>query len=258
MLTSLREIIRYRSLLRALVARELKVRYKRSFFGIAWTMLHPLMMMLVFTLVFAEILKVPVEHFTVFFMSAYLLWNFVAQTTSWSAGGLLGYAPLMRKVYVPKAVFVIATVVAGLVNLVVSLVPLAVLMLVVHHPMRPSLAFLPVSMLLAAVFALGISLLLAPLSILFADIVPIYQIVLTAWLYVTPVMYTVELVPARFRPLVDLNPMTYFVELFRAPIFHGHVPTLSTLGTASAFAFGALVLGWIVFDRYSDRVAYHV
>ena len=84
MLTSVREIIQYRSLLRNLIARDLKVRYKRSLLGIAWTMLNPLLMMLVFTLVFGQILRVPVEHFTVFFLSAYLLWNFFAQTTSWS------------------------------------------------------------------------------------------------------------------------------------------------------------------------------
>jgi ABC-type polysaccharide/polyol phosphate export permease len=258
MLTSVREIIQYRSLLRNLIARDLKVRYKRSLLGIAWTMLNPLLMMLVFTLVFGQILRVPVEHFTVFFLSAYLLWNFFAQTTSWSTGCLLGYAPLMKKIYVPKAIFVLATVLSGLVNLLISLVPLALIMVAVDHPFRASLAFLPVSILLAAVFALGLSLLLAPLSIMFADVVPIYQVVLTAWLYLTPVMYPATLVPAAYRGLVAANPMSYFVEVFRAPIFGGTLPAASAILAAAGSAAVALGLGWFVFERYSDRIAYHL
>jgi ABC-type polysaccharide/polyol phosphate export permease len=258
MVNSALEIFRYRSLLRDLVARDLKVRYKRSVLGVVWTMLNPLLMMAVFTIVFAEILRIPVPNFTVYFLSAFVLWNFVAQTTSWSTGCLLGYAPLMKRIYVPKAVFVVATVLAGLVNLLISLVPLAVIMLCVHHPFRASLAFIPIPILLATCFALGLSLLLAPLSILFADIVPIYQVVLTVWLYLTPVMYPLDLVPDAYKGIVQANPMTYFVEAFRAPIYSGALPAASVIGAGVCFAFASLFIGWMVFDRYSDRIAYHL
>lgn len=256
MLSSLREIARYRSLLRDLVARDLKVRYKRSVLGVVWTMLNPLLTMIVFTIVFSEILRVPVENFTVYFLSAFVLWNFVAQTTSWSTSCLLGYAPLIRKIYVPKAIFVVATVVAGFVNLLISLVPLALIMVAVHHPFSASLAFLPVPMILAALFALGLSLLLAPLSIMFADIVPIYQVFLTVWLYITPIMYPLSMVPPAYRGIVEANPMSYLVEAFRAPIYGGVLPAAPVLVGATCFALGALALGWLVFERYSDRIAY--
>jgi ABC-2 type transport system permease protein len=258
MLTAIREMVQYRSLLRDLVARDLKVRYKRSVLGIAWTMLNPLLMMVVFTIVFSHFLRVPVRNFTVYFLSAFLLWNFVAQTTSWSTSCLLGYAPLIKKIYVPKAIFVLATVVAGLVNLLLSLVPLMLIMLVVGHPFHPTIAFIPVPILLAMLFALGLSLLLAPLAVMFADIVPIYQVALTVWLYLTPVMYPVEMVPPAYRPLVDANPMSYFVEAFRAPIYGGALPTGRVLLGATAFACCAVTLGWIVFQHYTDRIAYYV
>ena len=258
MVSSALEIVRYRSLLRDLVARDLKVRYKRSLLGIAWTMLNPLLMMVVFTIVFSKILRLPVPNFTVYFLSAFVLWNFVAQTTSWSTGCLLGYAPLMKRIYVPKAVFVIATVLAGLVNLLISLIPLAGIMLVVRHPFHPALAFLPVPMVLAACFALGLSLLLAPLSVMFADIVPMYQVLLTIWLYLTPVMYPRDMVPQAYAGLVDANPMTYFVEAFRAPIYSGALPAAGVVGLAAAAALTCLLLGWIVFDRYGDRVVYYL
>jgi ABC-type polysaccharide/polyol phosphate export permease len=258
MLTAIREIVQYRSLLRDLVARDLKVRYKRSVLGIAWTMLNPLLTMIVFTMVFSQVLRVPVKNFTVYFLSGFLLWNFVAQTTSWSTGCLLGYAPLIKKIYVPRAIFVLATVLAGFVNLLLSLIPLGLIMLVVGHPFHLALTFIPIPMFLGMMFALGLSLLLAPLSVMFADIVPIYQVVLTLWLYLTPVMYPAEMVPAAYRGIVDANPMSYFVEAFRAPIYGGTLPAVGVLAGATAFAVGAMVLGWMVFDHYTDRIAYYV
>lgn len=255
---AVQEIVQYRSLLRDLVARDLKVRYKRSVLGIGWTMLNPLLTMLVFTMVFAHVLRVPVEHFTVYFLSGFLLWNFVAQTTSWSTGCLLSYAPLIKKIYVPRAIFVLATVLAGLVNLVLSLVPLALIMVLSGHPFRPALAFVPVAMLLGMVFSLGLSLLLAPLCVMFADIVPIYQVVQTLWLYLTPVMYPITMVPPEYRSVVHANPMSYLVETFRAPIYAGVLPDATMLLGAVVCAGGALVVGWIVFDRYTDRIAYYV
>src|SRR2546422_2389663 len=156
MLDSLREVVRYRSLLRDLVARDLKVRYKRSALGIVWTMLNPLLLMIIFTIVFGHVLRVTVEHFTVYFLSAYVLWNFFSQATSWSTGCLIGYAPLIKKIYVPKSIFVIATVLAGLVNLLISLLPLAVIMLAVGQPFRATIVFIPIPIVLTTLFALGL------------------------------------------------------------------------------------------------------
>jgi ABC-2 type transport system permease protein len=256
MLASLREIVRYRSLLRVLVARDITVRYKRSALGILWTMLNPLLMMCVFTIVFAHFLRFPLEHFTVYFLSAFLMWNFFAQTTSWSSACFLGYAPIIKKIYVPRAVFVIATVLSGLVNLLISLVPLALIMVVVGQPFHPSLAFLPVPIVLAALFVLGLSLLLAPLCIMFADVAQIYAVLLTAWMYLTPIFYPIDIVPAPWATLVRANPMTYFVEAFRAPIYGGVLPSVEVLAGATLAATVSLAVGWAVFEHYSDRVAY--
>lgn len=258
MLEYAREIIRYRTLLQTLVSRELKVRYKRSVLGVLWTMLNPLLMMIVFTIVFAHFLRFEIDHFPVYFLSAFLIWNFFSQTTSWATGCLLGNASLITKVYVPKAIFVLATVVGGLVNLLLSLVPLALIMIVLGHPLTSSIAFLPIPILLATLFSLGLSLLLAPLCLMFADIVPLYQVALTAWMYLTPIFYPLDIVPERYRILVEANPMTYLVEAFRAPIYAGTLPDTSVLLGAAVSAAVVLVGGTVVFDRYSDRIAYHV
>jgi len=255
---SLRELLRYRSLLWVLVARDLKVRYKRSALGVLWTMLNPLLLMVIFTIVFAHVLRVTVEHFTVYFLSAFVLWNFFSQATSWATSCLLGYGPLIRKIYVPKSIFVLATVISGLVNLLISLVPLAMIMLVVGHPFSSAMAFLPVPILLTTVFSLGLSLALAPVCVMFADVVQIYQVVLTAWMYLTPIIYPLSALPDDKKRLILLNPMTHLVEAFRTPIYQGAIPSSHVLITATVSALGSLVLGWLVFAHYSDRVAYHV
>jgi homopolymeric O-antigen transport system permease protein len=257
-LTSLRELFQYRSLLRDLVARDLKVRYKRSALGVLWTMLNPLLLMIIFTIVFAHVLRVTVEHFTVYFLSAFVLWNFFAQATSWSTGCLVGHAPLIRKIYVPKSVFVLATVLAGAVNLLISLLPLALIMLVVGHPFRPAIAFIPVPILLAIFFSLGLSLALAPLCVMFADVVPIYQVVLTAWMYLTPIIYPLSALPPRYRSIILLNPMTQLVEAFRTPIYEGAIPAGHVLLAATACGVGMLIIGWLIFEHYDDRIAYYV
>lgn len=258
MLSSLQEIVRYRSLLRDLVARDLKVRYRRSFLGVLWTMMNPLLMMVVFTVVFAHFLRFHIEHFTIYFLSAYLLWNFFAQTTAWSTGCFLGAAPLLRKIYLPKSVFVIATVLSGLVNLFISLAALAIIMLVVGHPFTINLAFLPVAMLLATLFALGMSLFLAPLCILFADMRQLYQVLLTAWMYLTPIFYPVDIIPERWRGIVQANPMRYFVHVFREPIYAGTLPEPSVVLGAAAWGVAMLLTGWLVFEHYTDRIAYYL
>src|SRR4029077_18400554 len=248
----------YRSLLRDLVARDLKVRYKRSALGILWTMLNPLLLMIIFTIVFAHIMRVTVPHFTVYFLSAFVLWNFFAQATSWSTGCLVGYAPLIKKIYVPKSIFVLATVLASAVNLVISLVPLALIMLVVGHPFSAAIAFLPVPILLTTMFSLGLSLALAPICVMFADVVQIYQAVLTAWMYLTPIIYPLSALPDRYRQLLLANPMTHLVEAFRTPIYQGALPSSHVMISATVAATVTLVVGWMIFEHYSDRIAYYV
>lgn len=257
-LRSAREIVLYRTLLANLISRDLKVRYKRSVLGIMWTMLNPLLMMIVFSIVFANIFQFSFEHFVVYFLSAYVLWNFVAQTTSWATACLLGYAPLIRKIYVPKAIFVLATVLSGLVNLLVSLVPLAGIMLLVGHPIRASVFFLPVPILLAVMFSFGLSLLLAGICIEFNDVVQIYAAVQLAWMYLTPIIYPLDAIPPRFHWLIAINPMYYLVEMFREPIYGGTLPSFAIAWRATAIAGVVLVLGWASFERRADRIAYLV
>jgi ABC-2 type transport system permease protein len=258
MLSAIRELVAYRFLLATLIGRDLKVRYRRSVLGVLWTMVNPLLMMIVLTIVFSNIFRFTAEHFTIYFLSAFVLWTFFAQTTTWATACLLGYAPLIRKIYVPKEVFILATVLSGLVNLLISLLPLAAIMLVVRHPFTVTLAFLPVAILLALAFSLGVSMLLAGVCIEFNDVVQIYQAALLAWMYLTPVVYPLTAVPEKFRWLILVNPMTHLVEVFRSPIYYGVLPGGRSFAYAAVWSISSLVVGWVFFRRHADRIAYLV
>ena len=250
--SGLRELLSHRSIIRKLVARELKDCYARSTLGPLWTMLSPVLIMAVVCFVSSHLLSVTVEHFGVYVLSALILWNFFAQATSRSTGCLQRH-PTDKETDAPASVHVLAAVLAAGVNFVVTLLPLAVIVLLVGHPFRPALAFLPVSIALATLFALGISLALAPLSVLFAGVSPIYRFVLMAWMFLTPIFYPVAALPDAYRRILVLNPMTHLVEAFRTPIYWGVMPSRNVLITSTVAGLGTLVIGWLVFQRYSER-----
>jgi ABC-2 type transport system permease protein len=252
-LADVADLFRYRELLRNLVSREIKVRYKRSTLGLLWTMLNPLLMMVVFTVVFSTIFRFAVKNYNVYFLSAYLLWNFFSQTTTFSMSTLRNNGSLLKRIYMPRSIFVVATVISGLINLVLALVPLFLVMIVSGVPIEPAVLFLPVPILLATMFTLGLSLLLSALAIFFNDVMHVYGVLLTAWMYVTPIIYPIEIVPPEYRWLVKLNPLYYLVEAFRAPIYDGVLPGATTLLIGGVFGVAALLAGWWVFSRSADR-----
>jgi ABC-2 type transport system permease protein len=145
-----------------------------------------------------------------------------------------------------------------MVNLVIALVPLALIMLALGHPFHSALVFLPVAVLLTMLFALGMSLALAPICLMFVDVAQIYQVLLTAWMYLTPIIYPIDALPPEYKRIIVMNPMTHLVEAFRTPIYLGTFPSSHVLLTATASALGMLVIGWALFDHYGDRIAYYL
>lgn len=250
--------LRYVDLVLYLVARELKVRYRRSSIGFTWTMLQPLMTMLVLHLVFSSIFRFNVDNYAVYALAGILFWNFFSQSIVTSMNSLRQNAALLTKLPVPKVVFPLATVLAGLVNLLLALVPLFIILLVTQHPVGPAVLFLPVAILIAATFTFGAGLLLSPLAAFFSDIVELVTVLLTMAMYLTPVFYPMEIVPEHLRWVVRFNPLRSVLEVFRDPIYYGKVPPLPHLAVALGLSLAVLAVGVISFRRSSDRIAFYV
>jgi len=252
------EIYRYRDLVLALVARELKVRYRRSAIGFTWTMLQPLLMMLVLQVVFSSLFRFQLANYPVYAMAGILFWNFFSQSIVSSMNSLRGNAQLLKKVPVPKAVFPISTVASGVINLIFALVPLLLILVITGHPLTPALLFLPVAILLAALFTLGAGLLLSPLSMFFNDIVEMITVILSVLMYLTPIFYPKEIVPEKMRWIVRFNPLRSILEVFRDPIYYGKVPPWSHLTVSCLIVFVALAVGAYAFRKSSDRIPFYI
>ncbi|MFZ5786325.1 MAG: ABC transporter permease [Acidobacteriota bacterium] len=254
----LREIVAHGHLLANLVRRDLTVRYKRSVLGFLWTMLNPLLLMIIFTVVFSTIFRFAVEHYETYFLSEYLVWNFFAQSTVAAMTSLEWNGALMKRVRVPKAVFAVSTTASGLANLLLACLPLLVIMALAGAPIRPAMLFLPFSFAIIAVFTLGVSLALSAVSVYFDDVAQMVQVAITALMYLTPIMYPMSIVPERYQWLIRANPLTHLFELTRQPIYHGVLPDLSALVLASAIALAALLVGWLTFRRLSPGFYLHL
>ncbi len=255
------EVFRYRDLVLALVARELKVRYRRSAIGFLWTMLQPLLMMLVLQVVFSSVFRMELDfgNYPVYALAGLLFWNFFSQSILASMNSLRGNAPLLRKLPIPKEVFPLATVISGVINLCLALVPLFLILIITGHKLTTALFFLPVSILLAGLFTLGAGLLLSPLSVFFSDVVEMIGVALSILMYMTPVIYPMKILEgSKYLPLVRFNPVRSIMEVFRDPIYQGEIPPMTHLAVCGGIAVGVFVIGAFVFRRSSDRIPFYI
>jgi ABC-2 type transport system permease protein len=253
LLGSVVELWEFREVLQELVKRDLKVRYKRSVLGIFWTMLNPLLMMVITSIVFSNLFRNNISNFPIYVLSGYVVWTFFSQSTVSASSSILDSSGLTRKVYVPPALFPLASVASGLINLVLALVPLALLMVVTGGVFTWALLILPVSALFLALFAYGLGLILSSSAVFFRDTVYTYQVLLVAWMYLTPLFYPKEIIPERWTVLVYLNPVYHMVELFRAPIYSGVLPDPTNFLAAALFSGVVAGLGWWFFESTRNR-----
>lgn len=257
-LSELKDLWQYRDLLMQLIARNIKTRYKRSVLGILWTMLNPLLMMLVLTFVFSNVFRFQQPHYAAYALAGVALWNFFAQTTTGAMSELIWGGNLMNKIYLPRSIFAASALGTSLVNLLLTLIPLFVVMAITGVPFRPALLILPLPILLTAMFALGVALILSRVAAYFADVLEMYQIFLTAWMYLTPIIYPKEIISPDLQWLFNLNPMYHLIEIFRAPLLIGWLAGPKTVLASAVAAFVTLAFGWWYFSRKADELAYRI
>lgn len=258
MLNEIRRIYRYRDLVKTLVLRDLKVRYRRSTIGFLWTMLQPLLTMIVFMIVFSAIFRFDIDNYPVYALAGIMFWNFFSQSITASMESLRENSELLKKVPVPQMVFPLATTIAGVINLLLALVPLAGILLITGHPIRTGILFLPVAILIASLFTLGAGFFFSPLAVLFHDIVEMVEVGLTLLMYMTPIFYPISIVPEHLRWAVRFNPIRSILEVFRDPIYHGKIPPESHLTVAVVITVVAVVAGAWTFRKSADRIPFYI
>ena len=255
-LGELADLWRYRGLVWELMVRDIKVRYKRSVLGIAWTMIAPLLNMVALTLVFSTLLKQQIRNYPAFFMIGSMYWAMFATGTSYAATLTHDSNELAKRIYLPRSVFVVSAVGVALVNLVLSIVPLVVILIATRFRFHATTWFFPFAVVLLAAFTLGVAFFVFTLASRFTDIREMYLVVVQTWFFITPIVYAPSIVPPKFRFVLWLNPHYFLLQTFRTPIYEGMFPPGKVMLFSAAIAFGVLAVGWSFFCRRIQDYAY--
>ena len=251
-------LIKYRDLIFQLVRRNIVARYKRSVLGVAWTMLNPLGTMLIMVTVFSKVFGRP-ESYGAYVLSGVICWTMFSQSTSMSMNSMVWGSHLYKQIYLPRTAFIVSTVLAGVVNFILTLVPLSLIMLFSKVTLHWSALLLPVFLLFLFSFTLGVALLISSLAAYFPDVADLYPVILTGWMYLTPIILPLDFYREVLNGLLlYINPLYYVVNLFRILVIDGFVPHWQTWAATAVVSFGALIIGWLFFCKKADSFAYHV
>lgn len=249
----------YKDLLKQLVMRDIKLKYRRSILGYLWSILNPLMIMIVMTVVFSTMFQRNIENFPVYLFTGQIMFNFMNQSTHQALSSIDGNASLLKKAYVPKYIFTFSKITSGLVDFFFSIGALIIVMLVTGTRFSWCNLLTPLVAIQLYVFCLGLGLFLAQANVFFRDIQYIYGAVTTAWMYMTPIFYPIESLSSEMQWIIKhLNPMYFYITQFRDVMYYGRLPEIGMVIAGCVTALLMLGIGVRFFLKNQDRFILYI
>jgi len=241
MFEELRDLFVFREVLWNLTTQQLKVRYRRSALGFLWTLLNPLLTMLILTVVFSNIMRIPQEDYVVYLFSGLVPWVFFSQSIEHGKSIFITNDGFLRRIYVPKILFPISVVLSNLVNFLLSIVVIFVIgQLFFNFSLSPALLFLPISIIILVMFTVSFTIIFAVLNVFYRDFSHLTSLLLLLVFYGSPIIYFADMLPEKYAFIFNLNPMLHILALFHAPIYFHQVPSAMTIiisVTITSFSF---------------------
>lgn len=256
----IRVFLNYKDLMGQLVLRDLKLKYRRSILGYLWSVLNPLFIMIIMTLVFSQMFNnAGIPNYPVYLMSGQILFNYMSQSTNQALSSIVDSSSLLKKIYLPKYVFTISKITSGLIDCIFSFAALLIVMFFTRSVISPHLVLFPLVVLQLYVFNVGLGMFLGACNVFFRDIQYIYNAVTTAWMYLTPMFYPVELLPDGVRQLVmQFNPMYTYITQLRCLTVYQRLPEFQLVCSGCICASVTLVAGVWVFVRMQDQFILYI
>ncbi|NLG05232.1 MAG: ABC transporter permease [Clostridia bacterium] len=252
-------LYQYRDLLKQLVVRDVKLKYRRSILGYLWSVLNPLMTMMVLVIVFSNLFRFDIPNFPVYLITGSTLFGFMSEATTMAIASITGNAALLKKTYVPKYVFTLARVTSSLVNMLFSMTAIIIVVLITKVQITPYILLAPLVIVEVYLFSLGLGIFLAAASVFFRDLQYLWGIFITMWMYLTPIFYPITIIPEKYRFWYYwLNPMTGYVSQFRDIVLHGQMPDVYSVCAGFMIAFIALLVGAYTFYRSQDNFILYI
>jgi lipopolysaccharide transport system permease protein len=251
MISYLKELISYRELLFTFAARDLKVRYKQAIMGMAWAILQPLALMIIFTVVFSKLAKVPSDGipYPIFSYCALLPWTFFATSINLGTPSLTNNMNLVTKIYFPRELLPFASVMACFVDFLIASTIFIGLMFFYKVSLNIYMLWLPLIVLIQIIFALGIILFTSAGNVFFRDVKHIMPIAIQIWMYLTPIIYPISLVPEKFQAIYMLNPMAGIIDGYRSVILKASPPDIKYLALAFVISIALFLVGYVTFKK---------
>ena len=251
-------LVRYRCLLGDLISRDIKTKYRRSILGILWSVLNPLLMMLVLTAIFSNIFRFDIQDFPVYYLTGYILFNFVSEATNFSMVSIIGAAGLIKKVYVPQILFPLEKCLFALVNFAFSLIAAVIVFWLVGVPPSHTMLLFFVPVIYLLIFNFGFGLILATMNTFFRDVGYLYNVFVTLWMYLTPIIYPITALPGWMQRIVRVNPLYHYVEYFRSVTIYGTLPSLHDNLICLVYSLIFLFFGVALFQKQQKKFIFYV
>ena len=248
-MNNLKEIYQYRDMIGSLVKRELRGKYAKSVLGFLWAFLYPLFQILIYTLVFKYVFNNRTPFYYIYLMSGLLPWTFFSDSFGQGAGSVIYNSEMVKKIYFPREVLVISEVNAKLINMLLSFIVMFFFILFSTVGFSRQLVLLPVLVLIEYLMTLGLSFLSACITVYFRDFEYVVNVVLMAWIWMSPVLYRLDDVGGKFRSLLMLNPFTIIIDSYHLVLFDHAWPKLSYLLTAGLEGIVVLIIGYLIFSK---------
>lgn len=247
---------KYRHYIALLVKRDFVSRYRKSVLGVLWSVLNPLLTMLVLNLVFSRLFRWSdgvAPNFPIYLLSGQLIFNFFSESTTQSMNSIISAEGVIKKVYVPKYAFPLSKMLSSLTNFGFSFIAFMIVFLFTGVQFQWTMLLIPVLVIYLFVFSLGIAMFLSSMAVFFRDLTYLYGVLLTLWMFMTPIMYPVSIIDPQLLPYYNLNPLVHFVDYFRRVAIWNTVPSLWDNLVCIAFALVSLSIGTFVFMRRQNR-----
>jgi len=258
MTTYLQNLYRYKDLFVELVKKDVKIKYKDSLLGLFWSMLNPVLMMIVLCVVFMALFKSQVPNFPVYVLIGRIIYQFYSEATNFAMDSIYANGQLIKKVYVPKYFFPLSRVCSSFITTMVGLIPLVILMAMTGMTFHWVNLLFVIPLFYLLVISAGIGLLLSALNVFFRDLKHLYSVMLLIIMYMTPIFYPASIIPERYAPLFILNPLFTIVEMFRDIVMYGVMPSATDHLILIAYMVVYPVVGLCVFYKTQDKFIYHL
>ena len=252
------KLLKYQTVMWQLVSQQLTLKYRRTVFGYLWTLINPLITMSITAFVFSSLFKMELKSYVIYLFSGLIAWNCFSAMVTQTSGVFIANEALIKKIYLPKIIFPISQSFGVMIDSFFNFLAMYVIILFVHPVVTSATFFIPISYLILFIFSFGIALSMSIATVFFRDLQYILSILMQGWFFLTPVMYKIDGVSEGAAILINANPVTPFIELFRAPIYLDELPSQASIFVCCLYAFISLVVGVIIFNRYKNIIVYRL